>query len=150
VNIVTDTTTGTSTGSRDMTAETEPSGTGVTGQGGHFMSVILDAYCKFQGRWIDRFVDVFNVVRSALVSNLGQGIPARCAPTRKVHAEADISTFMFNPFCIGKPMLWHNDEAVKHYKPTTAWSKAIIGEFARDPDSKFVQFNRRQAHRTPL
>jgi hypothetical protein len=35
---------------------------------------------------------------------------------------------MFNPFCFGKPMLWHNEDVTPHYKPLVAWSGRVTAE----------------------
>ena len=77
----------------------------------------------------------WNVKDSTVDSDIGSGTPATCTVRNLRTRETDVQTIMFNPFCLRKPMLWHNEDVTPHYKPLVAWS----GKVKADVVDKFSE-----------
>ena len=102
-------------------------GTGSTGQGViHFMREILRDFRT--NLWTKFYLNHWNVRDDAVHCPVGSGTPAKCTVSNLSDRDHEVQTIMFNPFCFGKPMLWHNEDATPHYKPLVAWSGRVQAE----------------------
>ena len=131
---------GTATGSSAPAAPlvTESPISGSTGQGViHFMKTILKDFSS--SLWRTFYVNTWDVKDSVLDSDIGLGTPATCSVSDLKASHPDVQTIMFNPYCFGKPMLWHNEDVTPNYKPLVAWSgkvqKEVFNKFSEREDA---------------